>query len=126
MTGTLLESRADSFWVRTAESYRLGLSRFEVRRIEVRDGRRHNAGIGAMVGMGVGVALGALVAIARNDETEVPRELLAMLIIGHMGLAGAGAGAFIGLVAQEDRWVEWIAGFDPSTRRLRFGARLSL
>jgi len=115
--GTLVGSWADSITVRIgvvpAEST-LVLSRSVIDRLEVSRGLQRNTGRGALIGLGSGAALGAVIGLMTYEKC-VPQGLLdclyapesraqqAMLFGVAFGLIGAGVGALVGSAKQE-RW----------------------
>ncbi len=79
--------------------------------LEVHRGRKSRVGRGALIGLGVGVAVGGVsgFGLCEMDETksgcEFHEHILGSLAIGaYGGVLGAGIGALIGLVARTDRW----------------------
>lgn len=112
ITGTLEEWRRDTLYVisdggsegTVARPLALG----SLSRLEVSEGHRSNAGKGALIGGGIGLALGgafSLIAAPRVD-TEVPTSDY-LLLTGIAAAGGAGIGALIGSFSKSERWREY-------------------
>ncbi|HSB54604.1 MAG TPA: hypothetical protein VLD58_09620 [Gemmatimonadales bacterium] len=115
MTGTLVDIGGDSLRLVVGKRDTLGVPLSAVTRLEESRGRRANYTKGALIGGGIGLALGlgvgALADGLRNIGCESPScdnpsQLGGALAIG--GLAGAGVGAGVGAllagVFQRERW----------------------
>lgn len=115
MTGTLIDIGGDSLRLVVGKRDTVGVPLSAVTRLEESRGRRANYTKGALIGGGMGLALGlgvgALADGLRNLGCESatcdnPSHLGGALAIG--GLAGAGVGAGVGAllagVFQKERW----------------------
>ncbi len=79
--------------------------------LEVHRGRKSRIGRGALIGLGVGVAVGGVsgFGLCEMDETksgcEFHEHIFGSLISGALfGLLGGGFGALIGVAVRTDRW----------------------
>ncbi len=115
VTGTLIDVGGDSLRLAVGKRDTVGVPLSAVTRLEESRGRRANYTKGALIGGGVGLALGlglgALVDAARNlgcesPSCDQPGNLGGSLAIG--GLAGAGVGAGVGALMagafRKERW----------------------
>lgn len=106
--GTLLRTNSDSLWYfRTGEGDTLAVERSNVSRLQAFDGRRSRAETGAMVGLGVGVAVGAVYGLTNMGEgngSYSAGELF--LSVGFFGASGLLLGALCGSLMREDKWVD--------------------
>ena len=73
-----------------------------IAQLQVRIGRRSNAGRGALIGGGVGVALGLLCAASYNENEWFSPTPGQCLVSG--AVSGAGIGVLIGALARSDVW----------------------
>ena len=100
-----VEDRADALYVPLAD----------VTKLEVRRGRKSNAGKGALIGLGVGAVVGVALgfaacagesggALCNSDTGEDTSVALAALLGAYGAVLGTGIGALIGLAARTDRW----------------------
>jgi hypothetical protein len=105
IVGTL-ESVHDSTLVfRSGQTAPLEIRFSQIERLEVSQGKKSNAGTGALVGGLIGTAVGAVVGLVFAQGTDMPEGLPVMI-----GAAGAGSGVLLGALVgasdQSDRWVE--------------------
>lgn len=102
--GPLTGWRGDSLFLSTTlEQPEWATSLSDIRRLAYEDGRRFHGLDGAMIGAGVGCALGLLLSLPKSDSDYTFSMSDACNIVA---LFGGGIGGFIGLATQTPRWVE--------------------
>ena len=112
IVGTL-ESVHDSILVfRSGQTAPLEIRLSQIERLEVSQGKKSNAGTGALVGGLIGTAVGVVVGLIIKEGADVQADLPVIT-----GAIGAGGGVLIGTLAgasdQSDRWVEVPLGRKP-------------
>lgn len=100
--GVLVSQRPDSLWLRRGRSSpNLAVPRFRVIQLEVSRGRqsywRLGAGLGSLVGMGVGAL------IVRSKTYQLGDNTPAVQFLASVGI-GALIGGIIGTAIRPDRW----------------------
>ena len=102
----MLESVHDSTLVfRSGQTAPLEIRFSQIERLEVSQGKKSNAGTGALVGGLIGTVVGAVVGLVIRQGADVQADL--PVITGAIG-AGGGVllGTIVGATNQSDRWVE--------------------
>jgi hypothetical protein len=114
VVGRLDRTGADSIWLRIdpPDGPLLTIDRTYIDRLEISGGRKRNPVRGALWGAGVGLGIGLLTAATLDDCTvrsrhwsfDLCRGNEDVLIVGDM-VAGAAAGALVGLFITSERWL---------------------
>ncbi len=105
IVGTL-EQRASAYLiVRPPGAAPARIAWDDVWRFQVSRGRHSNSGKGAMIGLGIGGALGLALGISLtgDDFFDVGAGDVALISL-QMGAMGAGIGALIGMASKSERW----------------------
>ena len=133
LVGTVVAFEADSLMVqRGTDTWRLSLA--SLTRLEMSQGRRSHAGLGAGIGLLVGAGVGAVIG-SGCDLTVVPVSSEAGCIavgVALVGGAGALLGAVIGSHTRTERWAEVpldhlrISFMPRRSGRVQFTASISL
>jgi hypothetical protein len=107
LVGTVVAFQADSLMVQgDTKSWRLSLA--SITRLDISQGRRSRAGLGAGIGLLVGAGVGALIG-SGCDAIVVPVSSEAgCVVVGAAVFGGAGAlvGAVTGALMRTERWAE--------------------
>ena len=133
LVGTVVAFQADSLMVQgDTKSWRLSLA--SLTRLDISQGRRSHAGLGAGIGLLVGAGVGAVIG-SGCDLTVVPVSSEAGCIavgVALVGGAGALLGAVIGSHTRTERWAEVpldhlrISFMPRRSGRVQFTASISL
>lgn len=107
MTGIYYASEAESLVFHVDQSVQALVPWADISRLQLSRGVHNNAGKGALIGFGVGGALGltlGLVAVNEDDSYFDTAAADVLLVTGVIGAFGAGVGALIGLASKSERW----------------------
>ena len=105
--GTLLRSNPDSLWLLgQGVGDTLAVGRAKAARIQTFNGRTSEAGKGALIGGGVGVAIALGLIAAYSSDLENPNAGYLLLGTAIFGAGGALIGALIGGLIRKDDWVD--------------------
>ena len=105
IVGTLESVHDSTLVLRSGQVAPLEIRLSQIERLEVSQGKKSNAGTGALVGGLIGTVAGVVVGLVFSQGSDAPEGLPVTI-----GAAGAGGGVLIGTLAgamdQSDRWVE--------------------
>jgi hypothetical protein len=102
VVGEMRALSPDTLWLRIPSEPRFSIDRGLIERLQVSTGKGGHAGVGALIGFGVGLVVTSVLVASNTTDASNAAYFGAGLL--YFGLPGALLGAGIGALATTDRW----------------------